>query len=272
MLERLIFPQIWLGKWYFLFCVEVFVLLAIYFQNCSQIDHCTATIFCYGESGSGKSTLIRNLTKDPAAVASHTVPGTEFDTHCIFKSGLRFIDTRGFRVPLVPEGPLGFLNAEWMKEYLQWERLLRSVRSRMDSQSATDRPLAIMYCHKAGHRVIAERIKQLVSIPHQRMVPVFLVLTDVYSIDDEALMEFRQVFRGIVREVGFNPRGKSMHLLEVNSQPKLVKGRHFEPAGMPELASAILNALEPMDVLTFTHRSFLGIGAHAQSNKKRARP
>lgn len=66
-----------------------------------QIDHCTATIFCYGESGSGKSTLIRNLTKDPAAVTSHTTPGTEFDTHCIFKSGLRFIDTRGFRVPLV---------------------------------------------------------------------------------------------------------------------------------------------------------------------------
>jgi hypothetical protein len=212
------------------------------------------------------------MTNDPAAVTSHTVPGTEFDTHCIFKSGLRFIDTRGFRVPLVPESALGFLNAEWMKEYLQWERLLRSLRSRMDSQSATDRPLAIMYCHKAGHRVIPERVKQMVTIPHQRMVPVFLVLTDVYSIDDEALVEFRQVFRGIVREVGFNPRGKSIHLLEVNSQPKLVKGRHFEPSGMPELASAILNALEPMDVLTFTHRSFLGIGAHSQSDKKRARP
>ena len=54
-----------------------------------MIDHCTATIYCYGESGSGKSTLIRALTKDPAAVTSHTVPGTEFDTHCIFKSGLR---------------------------------------------------------------------------------------------------------------------------------------------------------------------------------------
>ena len=39
---------------------------------------------------------------------------------------------------------------------------------------------------------------------------------------------------------------------------------------MPELASAILNALEPMDVLTFCHRAFLGIGAHAES-KKRAR-
>jgi hypothetical protein len=71
--------------------------------------------------------------------------------------------------------------------------------------------------------------------------------------------------------VGFNPRGKSIHLLEVNSQAKVVKGRHFEPAGMPDLASAILNALEPMDILTFTHRTFMGIGAHAQSSKKRAR-
>lgn len=163
-----------------------------------MIDHCTATIYCYGESGSGKSTLIRALTKDPAAVTSHTVPGTEFDTHCIFKSGLRFIDTRGFRVPLVPTTTLGFINGEWFKEYLQWERLLGGIRGRMDSKSPTDRPLAIMYCHKAGHRIIPERIKQLISIPHHRMVPVYLIVTDVYSIDDEALSEFRVAFRQIV--------------------------------------------------------------------------
>jgi len=48
------------------------------------------------------------------------------------------------------------------------------------------------------------------------------------------------------------------------------QGRHFDPTGMPDLASAILNALEPMDILTFCHRSFLGIGAHNES-KKRAR-
>lgn len=96
---------------------------------------------------------------------------------------------------------LGVLNAEWLKEYFQWERMLRSVRGRMDSQVATDRPLGIMYCHKAGNRVIVERIKELVTIPHQRMVPVYLVLTDVYAIDDEALAEFRRVFRALVREV-----------------------------------------------------------------------
>lgn len=49
--------------------------------------------------------------------------------------------------------------------------------------------------------MIPERIKQMVSIPHHRMVPVFLVLTDVFSIDDEALAEFRAIFRSIVREV-----------------------------------------------------------------------
>jgi hypothetical protein len=46
------------------------------------------------------------------------------------------------------------------------------------------------------------------------------------------------------------------------------QGRHFDPTGMPDLASAILNALEPMDILTFCHRSFLGIGAHTESNKR----
>jgi hypothetical protein len=69
-------------------------------------------------------------------------------------------------------------------------------------------------------------------------------------------------------KVGFNPRGKSIHLLEVNSAEKQVKGRTFDATGMPELASALLNALEPMDILTFTHRSFLGIGAHAHSRKR----
>lgn len=32
---------------------------------------------------------------------------------------LRFIDTRGFRVPLVPNSAVGVLNAEWLKEYFQ---------------------------------------------------------------------------------------------------------------------------------------------------------
>jgi len=236
-----------------------------------MIEACTATIYCYGESGSGKSTLIRNLTGDPAAVTSHTTPGTEEDTHCLFKSGLRFIDTQGFRVPLIPTTTLGLLNAEWFKEYLQWERLLRNLRMRFDSKVATDRPLAIMYCHKAGHRVIPERIQQLISIGHMKLVPTFLVITDVFAIDDEALQEFRAIFRNIVRTVGFNARGKSVHLIEVNSQAKEVKGHYFEPVGMPQLASMILNALEPMDILTFTHRSMLGIGAHVESNKKKRR-
>ena len=101
-------------------------------------------------------------------------------------------------MPLVPTTTLGFINGEWFKEYLQWERLLGGIRGRMDSKSPTDRPLAIMYCHKAGHRIIPERIKQLISIPHHRMVPVYLIVTDVYSIDDEALSEFRVAFRQIV--------------------------------------------------------------------------
>jgi hypothetical protein len=76
--------------------------------------------------------------------AFHTSSSSLFCITAIRISGLRFIDTRGFRVPLVPTTALGLLNAEWLKEYLQWERLLRSVRTRMDSQSPTDRPLAIM--------------------------------------------------------------------------------------------------------------------------------
>ena len=84
-----------------------------------MIDTCTATIFCYGETGAGKSSLIRNLTGNPTAVSSHTTPGTFADTHCLFKSGLRFIDTAGFNVPLMPKTTLGLLNGAFSFE-VEW--------------------------------------------------------------------------------------------------------------------------------------------------------
>ena len=92
----------------------------------------------------------------------------------------------------MPTTTLGYLNAEWFKEYLQWSALLGNVKQRLDSQVATERPIAICYVHKAGHRIIRERIAQLVSIPHKKLVPVFLVVTDVYSIDDAELTEVRR--------------------------------------------------------------------------------
>ena len=65
----------------------------------------------------------------------------------------------------------------------------------MASTVVTERPLAICYVHRATHRIIPERIAQLVSIPHMRMVPVFLIVTDVYGVEDEALHEVRK--RGV---------------------------------------------------------------------------
>jgi hypothetical protein len=59
-----------------------------------------------------------------------------------------------------------------------------------------------------------------VTIPHQRMVPVFLILTDVYSVDDEALLEFRKKLRGIVREVdgGVLTMARSIELVRSNEK------------------------------------------------------
>ena len=68
-------------------------------------------------------------------------------------------------------------------------------------------------------------IAQLVSIPHMRMIPVFIIITDIFGVEDSALAEVRATFRSVVKMVGFNGRGKSTHLLEVNSQVSRKEGK-----------------------------------------------
>ena len=60
----------------------------------------TATVLVYGESGSGKSTLVRALTGDQSAASSATSVGTHRENAVRLPSGVSFIDTPGFRVPL----------------------------------------------------------------------------------------------------------------------------------------------------------------------------
>ena len=74
--------------------------------------------------------------------------------------------------------------------------------------------------------------------------------------------QVRTAMRSVVNSVGFNARGKTIHLMEVNSQGKEVKGHFFEESGMHQLASHLLNSMEPMDILTFTRRSLLGMGGN----------
>jgi len=69
--------------------------------------------------------------------------------------------------------------------------------------------------------------------------------------------------------VGFNARGKSIHLIEVNSESKNVRGHGFEQSGLDDLSSLIVNSIEPMDVLTFCKRTWLSFflgGRHGRSS------
>ena len=42
----------------------------------------------------------------------------------------------------------------------------------------------------------------------------------------------------------------------------------FKSTGLEQLASLLLNALEPMDALTFCNRSFMGIGGNPHKRRK----
>ena len=109
-----------------------------------MIDHCTATIYCYGESGSEIDTNPR-VDENPAAVTSHTVPGTEFDTHCIFKSGLRFIDA-AFGCPLCTL-PSASSTASGSRNIYSGNDCWAVFGSVWTVNRPTDRPCIRLRCH-----------------------------------------------------------------------------------------------------------------------------
>ena len=54
----------------------------------------------------------------------------------------------------------------------------------------------------------------------------------------------------------------------MNTQIQSVDKHLFKSTGLEQLASLLLNALEPMDALTFCNRSFMGIGGNPHKRRK----
>jgi hypothetical protein len=58
------------------------------------------------------------------------------------------------------------------QEVFAWNRLLGDVKRRVLSQTAAERPLALLHVHRAGSRLLPERLIELIRIPHEHLVPV----------------------------------------------------------------------------------------------------
>ena len=241
----------------------------------------TATVLMYGESGSGKSTLVRALTADESVTTSAAGVGTHSERAIRLPCGMCFIDTPGFRVPLSSSGeqsgddiggslpavtssaqaPQEFgswLSPSWIKEVFVWRKMLFDLSRRLTSGDAASRPLALVYVHRGSSRIVAERMAELLKMPHDNLVPVFLVLSDVCSMDDRDLATVRTALHDVIGSVGANRRGRMVQLVEVNSQSKRVRGHMHPQCGIRELVGGILNALDPIDVLTFTSNTLRG--------------
>ena len=217
----------------------------------------TVNVMVFGEAGAGKSLLVRTLTGDAGAKSSASTVGTVEERICETPSGVHFIDTPGIKIPLLTEAKADggfFPSVKFARDLWTWRAMLKDLDGRLLSQQAATRPLALVYVHRASMRVIPERIEELITRSHRRLVPTFLLCTDVCAVDDAALAEVRGKLRGIVRSIGPNKRNKTVEYIEINTETKTVDGgRHkLLSKGLPRFVATLLSNLDPIDALTFT--------------------
>lgn len=227
----------------------------------------TLCVHALGESGAGKSSLLAAIVADAEKefTSSASLVGTVSEACVRMTSGVCFIDTPGFRLPVEHTG--SWAPVTWMRSAAAWRRTLASIRKRVlegalrdpDSADALpgegERPDVVLYCHKAGTRIVPERMLEVLTIPHLRaQVPTVLVLTDVCSVTDSELEEIRKCIRTVLEELGPNACDRRVQLVEVNSSDKTVRGHRFKVTGLTDLIGTVLNAVEPADVLRLARR------------------
>jgi len=226
-------------------------------------------VYLVGESGAGKSTLTLALadevSKQPVAVKiSAAEAGTMNDTFVSLPCGLVLVDTPGFRIPMAPtptdeKKPLAerLLGRYMYSRQLQrWQQNLKQLRRLVQETKPSKRPASVVvYVHKAGTRLVRDRLVEALAVPIQGSVPAFLVLSDIHAVDDKDMAEIRRVVSEAVAKVGSSSCGHEVQVLEVNSASKRIQDVNFRASGLEELVAAILNALRPRDIFQFVRRA-----------------
>eukprot|EP00441_Pelagodinium_beii_P018209 CAMPEP_0197663114 /NCGR_PEP_ID=MMETSP1338-20131121/56147_1 /TAXON_ID=43686 ORGANISM="Pelagodinium beii, Strain RCC1491" /NCGR_SAMPLE_ID=MMETSP1338 /ASSEMBLY_ACC=CAM_ASM_000754 /LENGTH=352 /DNA_ID=CAMNT_0043241321 /DNA_START=34 /DNA_END=1092 /DNA_ORIENTATION=+ len=226
-------------------------------------------VYLIGESGAGKSTLTLALadevSKKPVPVKiSAAEAGTMNNTFVSLPCGLVLVDTPGYRIPMAPTDEdqkkpfldrvmLGYM---YSRQLQRWQQNLRQLGRLVKETRPSKMPAsAVMYVHKAGTRLVPERLVEALAVPIQSSVPTFMILSDIHAVDDNDMAEIRQVVSKIVAEVGSSSCGHEVQVLEVNSAGKRVQDVNFRASGLAELVAALLNALRPRDIFQFVRRA-----------------
>jgi len=223
-------------------------------------------VLVYGQTGAGKSTLIGELVGKPLGGATTTRVGIE-ETPC----GVCFVDRPGIDIPgavatHAESKAHDELHAGWYARTMRsartffdeqqkqslWRATLRDLDRRLDSDSAVDRPIALVYVHQAGNRrVHKEHIKLLLSKGHQRLVPTFIVIGNKWSADNASRNVVEAQLTEIIQELGPNARKRLVELRVLSATPYETGGTKHPSTGVGEFISSLLSNLQPHDALTF---------------------
>lgn len=226
-------------------------------------------VYLVGESGAGKSTLVFSLAdkvaKQPIDVKiSAAQAGTMNNTYVPLPCGLVLVDTPGYRIPMAltdedekkPALERVLLHFMYSRQLQRWQQNLKQLRRLVHQTKPSNRPAsAVMYVHKAGTRLVPDRLEEILAVPIRASVPTFLVLSDIHAVDDEDIGEIREVVSEIVAKVGSSSCGHEVQVLEVNSAAKTVQEVNFRASGLAELVAALLNTLRPRDIFQFVRRA-----------------
>jgi len=251
--------------------VDVTVGTSLDISSASQIASGLGPLHVYlvGESGAGKSTLVLALAdevaKEPVDVhISASKAGTMNNTYVSLPCGLVLVDTPGYRIPMAltdedekkPALERVLLRFMYSRQLQRWQQNLKQLRRLVHQTKPSKRPAsAVIYVHKAGTRVVPDRLEEILAVPIRASVPTFLVLSDIHAVDDEDIGEIREVVSEIVAKVGISSCGHEVQVLEVNSAAKTVQEVNFRASGLAELVAALLNTLRPRDIFQFVRRA-----------------
>lgn len=223
-------------------------------------------VLVYGQAGAGKTTLIGELTGTSGLGGATTKDVSIHKT----ASGICFVDRPGIDIPGAvatdAESRHDIETAGWYANLLRsishwtseqakkasWKATVSDLQRRLTSNSAEDRPLALVYVHKAGNpRLYQDHIKTLLGRAHALLVPTFVIIADKWSADKESIERLQSGVRDMVQDIGTNKRGHVVQVHTLSARPYQSGTTTHPSVGIGEFISSLLSHLEPADALTF---------------------